>query len=606
MQRSLQRSGLMAEVALGGLSRTAVASLLQETNGEATDMKGLADKIHKATGGNAFFVLETIRELLQTGRLDETPADLPLPATVREAVLRRAARLSPLAQQLLEITAVLSPSLTFPAICETSGRDELQTAEGLEELEAHQILLAERDQFIFHHALARDAIYQNISDWRKRLLHRRAASALLYDAIPDNEQLALISEHYALAGDLVLAVDYYQQAAAAASAVFAFQEAVLNLQQAINLANDLPESTDLLPGLYESLADNLAADGEFLDAEAAYQTALDTTQDSNPLHLAEIERKLAATLPPQQREAEAETAYRAALARLDGAPSSRQLQTTRLNILLDLLNVLYLRMQPEAMALFEEETVALLDEVGTAEQQSRYYSRLCQVALLRSRFLVTEEIIGYVDTSLNYAQESGNKRWLCSMRFNKAFMTLLQGHPDSARDMLPQVLETAEALGDAFVTAQCLAYLAVTDRLLGNSAQVAAWLPQLEDVCRHIGYRVYLGVAQANAAWVHYRAADWQRAQAATMQALQSWEDTAYPFRWQAYWILLALALRDNNLADGAGAARAMLDQKQQKLPDEMDRALAAAIATWDARQESAAREHLQTAVGLAAQHGYL
>ena len=352
MQRSLQRSGLMAEVALGGLSQTAVAALFQQVYEEPTAAKALAARIHSATGGNAFFVLETMRELLETGRLDEPPADLPLPATVREAVLRRAARLSPLAQQILEITAVLSPSLTFPAICEASGRDDLQTAQGLAELEAHQLLLADRDHFVFHHALARDAIYQNISDWRRRLLHRRAAAALVHDAVPDNEQLTLIGEHYALAGDLLLAVDYYRQAAAAASAVFAFQEAVLNLQQAINLADEMSAPAVLLSGLYESLADNLAAGAEFLKAEAAYRTALEMTRDSSPLRLAELECKLAKTLPPQQREDEAELLYQGALAHLENpslTANKEQRQNIRLNILLGLLDVLYFQLRPELM-----------------------------------------------------------------------------------------------------------------------------------------------------------------------------------------------------------------------------------------------------------------
>ena len=59
-----------------------------------------------ATGGNTFFVLETIRELLSTDQLT-ADAEVPLSPTVRETVLRRTGRFSPLARQVLEVTAVL-------------------------------------------------------------------------------------------------------------------------------------------------------------------------------------------------------------------------------------------------------------------------------------------------------------------------------------------------------------------------------------------------------------------------------------------------------------------------------------------------------------------
>ena len=112
-----------------------------------------------------------------------------------------------------------------------------------------------------------------------------------------------------------------------------------------------------------------------------YRAALAATPDDEPLQMAKLERKLAATLPPQQRADEAEAVYRAALARLEEPPSTsvaRQWQAVRLNILLGLLDALYFQIRPEAMADLREQTQTLLDAVGTAEQQARFYSRLGQ------------------------------------------------------------------------------------------------------------------------------------------------------------------------------------------------------------------------------------
>jgi hypothetical protein len=60
---------------------------------------GPADDLHALTGGNPFYVTE----LLAAGAGGETPA------TVRDAVLARVARLDPQARRLLDAAAVLRP-----------------------------------------------------------------------------------------------------------------------------------------------------------------------------------------------------------------------------------------------------------------------------------------------------------------------------------------------------------------------------------------------------------------------------------------------------------------------------------------------------------------
>ena len=81
-------------------------ALLDQLPESPPQAKKLAARIHAATGGNTFFVLETIRELLSTDQLT-ADAEVPLSPTVRETVLRRTGRFSPLARQVLEVTAVL-------------------------------------------------------------------------------------------------------------------------------------------------------------------------------------------------------------------------------------------------------------------------------------------------------------------------------------------------------------------------------------------------------------------------------------------------------------------------------------------------------------------
>ncbi len=493
-------------------------------------------------------------------------------------------------------------------ISETAGRDELETAACLEEMVTHH-LLAAGAQLRFHHALARDAVYQNISDWRRQLLHRRAANGLA--KLPPNENggLAAIAAHFEAARSPGQAVDYYRQAAAAAKAVYAHQEAISTLNRAIELANETANAGVVLPQLHEALADNLTITGEFASAEKAYRTALALTPESESLQLAQLERKLAATLTPQQREDEAAALYRAALVRLDGKPPTavtQQWQSTRLNILLGLLDALYFQFRPEAMAELNEKTRTLLDEVGTAEQQSHYYSRLGQIAFLQNRYRAPAGNVALAQTALANAQKTDNTGLIARQHFHLGFHLLWHGSLHGAEDMLQQALATAKELGDSWSQDQSLVYLTILYRFQGNIAQVVAHLPQLVEISRRVGNSMYIGVSQANTAWLHYHAGEWRQVQAQAEKAVASWSGTSYPFQWLAHWLLLALALRQNRLPDAIAAARAMLDSKQQQLPDEVDEVLGAAAAAWEACDETAAQSSLATAVKLAQQYGYL
>lgn len=609
-RRTLGRAHLKADVPVAGLAAAAVASLLRQASENDVEPARLAPRIHAATGGNAFFVLEIVRELLETNQLTNPPSDLPLPATVRETVLRRVGRLTPLAQQILEITAVLSPLLTFPFIHQAAGRGDMETAVSLEELATHQLLLADDDQFHFQHDLVREAVYQNISSWRRQLLHRRAAAVLtMVGNQKDAGWAAATAVHFAAAGEAVQAIAAYRQAADAAQSLYAHQEAINYLQRAIELAQESGGKTAVLPYLHEALADNLAIAGEFTAAETAYHVALALMPEDEPLLSAALERKLGATLPTQQRYEEAETVYRTALARLDALPPTavtQQHKSIRLNILLGLGDALYFQTRSDAMMDLMEQAQALLAEVGTVEQQSNYYSRLDQIAFTQNRWRVSAKNLKNGQTALTLAQKSGNVRLIARQQFHLGFQLLWYDNLSEAEEYLRQSLMGAEALGDFWLQDQCLVYLNILYRLQGNTAQVAAQLPHLIEISQAVGYSNYIGVAQANAAWLHYRAGEWQQAQTQAAAAVATWGNSIYPFHWPAHWLLLALALKQNCLADAIASACVMSDIKQQKLPDEIDDLLLTAVSAHEMNDQVTARDCLETAVALATQHGYL
>jgi DNA-binding SARP family transcriptional activator/tetratricopeptide (TPR) repeat protein len=607
-RRSLSRAKLFATVDLHGLTTEAVAALLHQVDLGEREPESLASRLQTSTGGNAFFLMETLRGLLEAGRGGEVPDDPPLPPAVRETVLRRVGRLTPLARQVLEVAAVLSPRLSLDLIGQVAGRDQMRTADSLEELTGRSMLVVEGGGFRFQHDLARKAVYGNISAWRRQLLHGRAADALAGHTAKQDDDLAEIAFHFQEAGRWLKAVEYYWLAADGAQRVYARQEAVAYLERAIALAEEAGSSPIPPVEIHEALGDNLRFIGEFVRSEAAYRWALAALPEPDPLRRAGLEAKLAATLAPQERADEAEQTFRAALARLVHPPAEgrRQWQTARLDILLGLLDALYFRMRSGPMEELVDLTAELLNEVGSVGQKSGFLSRLNRIAFIENRYCVPDESIGRAEEAVALARVSGNAWFLARQQFHLGFQRLWHGDSLEATELLAQSAQAAEALGDCWLRTQSLVYLVIAYRFQGSTEAVAALADELWESSQQIGNNVYIGASQANRAWLHYRAEEWRQAASLAEEAVSTWQLGNYPLQWLAHWIVLAAALHDGRLQRASEAARAMLEPTQQPPPGDMAGLLGAALASWDLGDRLTAREGMVLAVNLARQNGYL
>ena len=127
----------VVRVPLAPLSREAVGTL------------GGDDVLYEATGGNPFLVTEAV-----AGRR----------ATVRDAVLARAARLSPEARRALELVSVV-PARTELWLLEDA-------AAAVDECEQGGLLVVEGDAVRFRHELARRAYRESLSALRRIELNR--------------------------------------------------------------------------------------------------------------------------------------------------------------------------------------------------------------------------------------------------------------------------------------------------------------------------------------------------------------------------------------------------------------------------------------------------
>jgi DNA-binding CsgD family transcriptional regulator/tetratricopeptide (TPR) repeat protein len=232
------------------LSKAAVAELAAPHHVDA-------EELYVRTGGNPFFVTEVLATDGQT-----------VPATVRDAVLARAARLTDAARALLDAISVI------PGGCELWLLDELasEQVEHLAECVASGIVAAVNAGVAFRHELARLAIEESVPADRKRALHRRALSVL--GAGPVSEADAAVLAHHAeLAGDAEGVLQWATLAAQRAAASGAHREAAAQYARALRHTSSMP--TGERATLLERRADECYLTAELEEAIDAQQEAVD-------------------------------------------------------------------------------------------------------------------------------------------------------------------------------------------------------------------------------------------------------------------------------------------------------------------------------------------
>ena len=193
-----------------------------------------AAELYRRTSGNPFY----IREILESG-------GTAVPATVRDAVLARVARLSLEASGIVETVALAPPHIDVWVLERLFG----SSVDHLDEALAAGVLEARGEAVSFRHELAREAVEGNLGRAHTVDLQRRLLAALADPptGMPDAARLA---HHAEAARDTDAVLEWASQAASLATAAGAYREAAAQYARALRFAADRPpgERAALLEG----------------------------------------------------------------------------------------------------------------------------------------------------------------------------------------------------------------------------------------------------------------------------------------------------------------------------------------------------------------------
>ena len=288
-------------IALSPLSLAAVHHL---AGSRALDIKVL----HQQTGGNPFFVTEVL-----------AAEEEGIPATIRDAVLARAARLSPSGRAVLNAAAVIGVRVE-PWLLATVTRAE---AGPLDENLALGLLRAQGQALIFRHELARQTILDAIPPHQRVSLHQAVLDALKAAPATQNDETRL-AHHAEAAGDRSAVLEYAPAAARQASMAGAHREATALYALALRFGDDL--AADGRASLLEAFARECDLVGQQAEGIAARRKAAELWHElGNRLKQGENLAYLMSMLNRVGQNAEAERVSQASIEILEALPPGPEL-----------------------------------------------------------------------------------------------------------------------------------------------------------------------------------------------------------------------------------------------------------------------------------------
>src|SRR5215475_3987728 len=228
------------QLRLDPLEPASAAEVLQTLLGDHPSLAPLTPLLLARTGGNPFFLEESVHTLVETGALvgerrayrpAKTLDSLQVPATVQAVLTARIDRVPPEDKRLLQTAAVIGTEVPWPLLQAITDVSKEALHQGLTRLQAAEFLYEARLfpelAYTFKHALTHEVAYGSLLQERRRVLHARIVEAiegLSADRLADQvERLA----HHAVRSELWdKALAYCRQAGERAAAHSAWGEAV--------------------------------------------------------------------------------------------------------------------------------------------------------------------------------------------------------------------------------------------------------------------------------------------------------------------------------------------------------------------------------------------
>lgn len=230
-------------LSLAPLDRQQVRDMVSEIAARHGLPQNVVDGVTERTGGVPLFVEEVTRLLLERG----TQGVQAIPPTLQQSLMARLDRLGP-AREVAQIGAVIGRDFSYALLRTVAGMEDAVLQTALERLADADILLVQGlppdSVYRFKHTLIQDAAYENLLKSRRQVLHRSVAAALSDEAIASAEP-ELLAHHFAQAGLVEDAIEWWGKAGQQSLERSALVEAIGQFTRALTQIGTLPATPAL-------------------------------------------------------------------------------------------------------------------------------------------------------------------------------------------------------------------------------------------------------------------------------------------------------------------------------------------------------------------------
>ncbi len=220
----------------------------------------LVETVARNAEGNPFYLEELVKVLIEDGVIVKGEEEwhvepkmltqVRVPSTLTGVLQARLDRLPSPESDVLERAAVIGRTFWDAAVASMQGSESARSVTGTDDVKvalsalrtkelvfSHQpSAFASTQEYIFKHAILREVTYERVLKAKRKLYHRMAAEWLLQQSGERlNEYLGLIAQHYELAGDASLAVDFLERAGLQSMRLSAYRESLTAFERAMGI-----------------------------------------------------------------------------------------------------------------------------------------------------------------------------------------------------------------------------------------------------------------------------------------------------------------------------------------------------------------------------------
>ena len=617
-------------IALPPFGAADVEAMVQGMLAAAALPASLVEFLHRHCVGNPFFVVQYLHAAISEGLLtrsgdghwalgvstqdfDFLSESLPLPESLSGVIRHRFQDLDENARRLASTGALLGREfdVALASSCASLAPSSVD-ASVRSLLDAHVVEEVAGNRLQFVHDGLRNVAQALLDEAERSALHRRAALAVETESRLDPSVLELryakLGRLWAAAGEHRTAANYYLLAGRRARAAYAHREAATFFATALHQNEKAgpisPPAEAWEPLLHEDIGDLMVLLGRQAEAAASFEGALPGAR--SPLDHARIHRKIGKTHEVHHRHKEALASYQMAEVSLGTSPpdgddaASAAWWNEWMDVQASRVMVHYWLASEVSLEEVVDRIRSAPSTVATPQKQAQFFKSLALSNIRRERFALSAQTVSYVRDRLRAVKEWGDEGEIVESQFMLAFTLLWHGSVDEAVRVIGEAL-AGEQRADATTHARFLAYLAVGHGRLGDVDATRDAATRCMAVAKASNLREYIGTAHAKLGWVAWREGFFVEARTHCLEAIDAWSGVSlvYPFKWLARLVLIALD--GTEAPERAEHARRILDPEQQKLPEELTKALEALAVQPDTPHDAA---HFVTEA--AKQLGYL